>query len=210
MSMSWRPHIESALCLNLRKLFADGLLKMGQKTSGTLDWTVRGEPEPFASVGFAANLEESSGELTLFYTVKREGGSPAKQVQCRINLSSIPLHFGGQRWYMHCPLTHRRALKLYKFGWVDEFLCRTAFNIAPTYASQRCSGIDRTWEQRWTLRKRMGDSLSDLFGRPHRPRWMRHRTYLAYCARDRMLAAREGACERRKFGRPMKLGNRFR
>lgn len=210
MNRSWRPHIESGLRLSLSMLFADGLLKIGLRTSGSLNWTVKGEPEPFASVGFAADLEESSGELTLSYTVKREGGSQTKQVQCRINLSSIPLHFGGRRWYMHCPLTHRRAVKLYKFAWTDKFVCRTALNITPTYSIQRCSGLDRVIEQRWALRKRMGDSLSDLFGPPQRPRWMRHRTYRKYCARDRMLAAREEKCARRRFGKLPGLDNKFR
>jgi hypothetical protein len=83
-------------------------------------------------------------------------------------------------------------------------------NIVPTYAIQRCSGLDRAIEQRWALRRRMGDSLSDLFGPPHRPRLMRHRTYQAYCARDRMLAAREEAFARRKLGWPLELCNRFR
>jgi len=200
VSRTWRPHIESALCLNFRKLLADGLLKVGQKTSGTLDWSIKGEPWPFASAGFAADLEEYSGELTLNYTVKHEGNNQAKQVQCRINLSSIPLHFGGRRWYMHCPLTHRRAVKLYKFARTDKFVSRVALNIAPTYSIQRCSGLDRIIERRWALRERMGDDVSDLFGPPYRPRGMRHQVFDAYAARDRKLENEEEAIARRRFG----------
>jgi hypothetical protein len=53
------------------------------------------------------------------------------------------------------------------------------------------SGLDRVNAQRWALRRKLGDTFSDLFGEPMKPKWMRWRTFERYSARDAELAGRE-------------------
>lgn len=184
----WRPHIESALCLSVDDLFKRGGLRAGAMTSGGWHWSRDGEK--IAAVGYSGNLSDDSGELRLSYTWTPDG--KPQTVTCAIRLSSLPLHYGGRRWYMHCPYTGRRVLKLYKFGSIKQFCSRTAIRPLPTYASQRVSGSDRINAQRWALRRKMGDDFSDLFGEPYRPKGMRWRTFERYAARDAELAEREG------------------
>ena len=80
---------------------------------------------------------------------------------------------------------------LYKWEPVDLFCHRDAIRPRPTYAIQRVSGFDRVITQRWALRRKMGDTLSDLTGEPIKPKWMRWRTYERYAARDAELEAQD-------------------
>lgn len=180
----WRPHIESALCLSLPRLLKQRQLLPQCITSGSLHWR-DGWGDEVASVGFRADLSESSGTLTLGYRTNGQGE------QCVIRLSTIPNHYGGRNWFMHCPVTGRRARKLYKWNGLPHFRHWDAVRPRPTYASQRVGGHDRILSQRWALRRRMGDNLSDLFGEPCKPKWMRWRTFERYAARDAELEARE-------------------
>jgi hypothetical protein len=193
----WRPHIESALSLSVGSLFKAGALRAGATTSGSWHWSSDGKQ--VASIGYSATLGAESGELRLSYTWKRAG--KPQDVVCTIRLSSLPLNYGGRRWYMHCPYTRRRALKLYKFGAIEQFCCRNAIRPLPTYDSQRTSGASRIIDQRWALRRKMGDTFSDLFGEPYKPKGMRWRTFERYAARDAELAERENGYLRRFLGR---------
>lgn len=182
----WRPHIESALCLSLPRLLQTRSLRPGCSTSGVLEWK-RGGNEHVASIGYRAALGERDGTLSLDYAVN---GQPE---QCAIRLSTVTNNYGGVNWYMHCPVTGRRARKLYKWAGLASFLHREAIRSRPTYASQRDSGFDRVTRQRWELRQKMGDKWSDLFGEPFKPKGMRQRTFYRYRARDAALAERQNA-----------------
>jgi hypothetical protein len=181
----WRPHIESARCLCVNALLRQCSIRPGFTTSGSWRWSQNGET--VASVGYNARLGFDSGELRLSYTWTPDG--EPSDVICTIRLSSLPLQFGGRRWYMHCPYTDRRVLKLYKFGSIEKFCARTAVRPSPTYASQRVSGSDRINAQRWAIRRKIGDEYSDLFGEPYKPKRMRWRTFQRYADRDAELAA---------------------
>jgi hypothetical protein len=198
----WRPHIESALCLSVGSMFKCGALRAGTTTSGSWQWSRDGEK--FASIGYSARLSAESGELRLSYSWKPDG--KPQDVTCAIRLSSLPLQYGGRRWYMHCPHTQRRVLKLYKFGSIEQFCSRTAIRPLPTYASQRTSGSDRINAQRWAIRRKIGDTFSDLFGEPYKPKGMRWRTFERYAERDAELAEREGGYLLRLIGRLQRYG----
>lgn len=189
-SGGWHPHIESALCLTLSRLFEDGSVSAGCTRAGVLRWTNIRTREEVASVGYHAALGEDSGTLTLNYTHTNRDGE-REQVKCVIRLWTRPMRFGGKRWFMSCPYTAKPALKLYKFSGISKFCHRTAIRPLPTYASQRASGQNRIIEKRWGLRRRLGDDFSDLFGEPIKPKWMRWRTFERYRALDTMLAERE-------------------
>lgn len=198
----WRPHIESALCLSVGSMFKCGALRVDATTSGSWQWSRDGER--FASIGYSAILSAESGELRLSYTWTLDG--KPQDATCTIRLSSLPLQYGGRRWYMHCPYTGGRVLKLYKFGSIEQFCSRTAIRPLPTYASQRVSGSDRINAQRWAIRRKMGDPFSDLFGEPYKPKGMRWRTFERYARRDVELAERENGYLLRLIGRLQRYG----
>jgi len=183
----WRPHIESALVLNIGRLRKDGLLRSG---SGSLHWH-NSHGKEVASAGFRCALSGDSGALTLQYNYPDPDSGERKDVECFIPISSVPLNYGGRRWFMHCPYTGQRAVKLYKFSRIDKFCHRTSVRPLPTYESQRVSGASRIFDQRWRLRRRLGDTVSDLFSEPVKPKWMRWRTFEKYAACDAELEARE-------------------
>ena len=193
----WRPHIESALRLKLTDLFKHGALRAGCSTSGSWQWSCDGER--IASIGYAATLGEADGKLRLHYRCGK--GSDARDVECLVRLSSLPLNYGGRRWYMHCPLSGQRVQVLYKWHTIDKFCARESVRPRPTYASQRVSGSNRILEQRWAIRRKLGDNFSDLFSEPAKPKGMRWRTFERHCARDRELAKRENVYLLRLLGR---------
>jgi hypothetical protein len=196
----WRPHIESALRLDIGRLIECGALNDGARGG----WTWRdGYGEEIGNVGYATARNAEGGTLTLLYSQSDGETGERKDTECRIRLSSVPLNYGGRRWYMHCPYTGRRALKLYKFSGIEQFCHRTAIRPPPTYASQRLSGSDRVMAQRWALRRKLGDTFSDLFGEPMKPKRMRWATFERYAERDAELAARENVYFARLIGQMM-------
>ncbi len=189
----WRPHIESALNLDLRRMFELGALRVGSDTAGTWQWTRDGAA--VSSVGYHATLGEGSGSVTLTYS---SGDDAERQsIACTLRLVTLPRHYGGRIWYFVCPYTGKRARKLYKWARIDWFCHRAAIKPKPTYACQRVGGSDRITAQRWALRRKMGDDFSDLFGDPYKPKWMRWRTFERHAARDAELAERDSS----KFAR---------
>ncbi|MDR3388336.1 MAG: hypothetical protein P4L92_14905 [Rudaea sp.] len=168
-----RPHIESALCLNLSALFAHGGLKAGSAAPGGWEWERNGQN--VGAIRYFASLGKESGELHLNYQLT-QSGEPC-DVKYTIELSSRPLNFGGRYWYMHCPYNGRRARKLYKFPSIEKFCHRTSIYPLPTYASQRVSGENQVMSQRWAIRRKLGDNVSNLFGAPIKPSSMRQRTF---------------------------------
>ena len=102
---------------------------------------------------------------------------------------------------MHCRVTGQRVLVLHKWNSIDRFCARNAVRPRPTYASQRVSGSYRVMEQRWAIRRRLGDNFSDLFSEPAKPKGMRWRTFERHCARDAQLAAADIGYFARLLGR---------
>jgi hypothetical protein len=183
----WRPHIESALCLDLAALFSGGALRSGTSTAGCWTWTRTGEC--VASASYSAVLYEAWGTLTLNYaSLDRRGES--NNETCTIPFSSRPLPYGQRYWYMHCPCSGRRARKLYKFHGLPQFCHRTAVRPLPTYASQRVSGGHRIIEQRRLIWRKLGAEGGDLFFEPKKPKWMRWHTFEQHARRDAELAER--------------------
>ncbi|HLI17850.1 MAG TPA: hypothetical protein VKV22_06230 [Rhodanobacteraceae bacterium] len=184
----WHPHIESALCLDVRKMFRTRAIWPGCDKSGSWVWT-DSNGEQVSAIGYRATLGDASGTLTLDYT--QGTGEDRKAITCTIALESLPCHYGGRRWFARCPYTHRRAWKLYKWAAIEWFCCRDAITPKPTYASQRAGGLDRINSQRWALRRKLGDEYSTLFDEPVKPKWMRWRTFQRYLDRDARFEARE-------------------
>lgn len=186
-SGGWRPSIESALALDVGALLRG--VKPGQRVQSTLSWSRDGAD--FANIGAMVELRDTFGAAVLDYCATgRDGGSQG--VQCVIALESVPLPWGtGRRWFMVCPYTGRRARILRKFPGIDRFCHASAIRPRPTYRSQRDSGSERVMRQRWALRRKLGDKVTDLTCEPYKPKWTRWRTFNRIAARDAALAELE-------------------
>ena len=115
----WRWHdkqvtVEECLGLSITDLLRQQLLVPGAWTSGSLSWTRTGEAEPFATIGFEADVvDPAHAWMRLRYTAS---GNP---VDYRVRLTTTRPSFGGLRWWFLCPLARidgdppRRVAKLY-------------------------------------------------------------------------------------------------
>ena len=190
MSFSgWHPHIESALVLNLRDLLAKGAVGPNSLRGGAWAWRT-GDGEKVFQVQYRSELHEAWGVLDL----TDNAGT------YRIMLGSTPLHFGGRRWWLHCPLTNMRATKLYRYAAIGKFCHRNAIRPRPTYASQRVSGLDRIMDRRWAIRRKLRDP-GTLFDPLNKPKWMRWATFERYRIKDEYLDGLEGAAIIQRWGR---------
>ncbi len=185
----WRPHLESALCLDIADLLRAHAVGPNLHAAATLRFGTR------ASAGARIDTADAAGTLTLDYTAN---GTPET---CRIELVTVRCGFGGRRWLFVCPASGRRARKLYKWANIPLFRHRDAVRPRPTYASQRDGGADRIMRQRWAIRRKLRDDFTDLFDEPMKPKRMRWRTFERYAARDAELASREGVYWSRLPGR---------
>lgn len=95
-----------------------GYLRPNADVSGSYSWTCGGKPSGWISL--TASLPRRYIDLTYKY-----GDKP---VSYRVQLESIPKHFGGCEWYFICPATGKRCKKLY--GIDEHFLSRFAYPSA--------------------------------------------------------------------------------
>lgn len=185
----WHPHIESAQVLDLSTVL--GMTRPIHPNSlyfGSFTWR-NGYGEETYRVQYRADLNDTFGNLEL----SDKGGTYS------VSLGTTPLHFGGRRWWMHCPFTHKRATKLYRYECLGKFCHRTAIRPLPTYASQRVSGIDRIQSRRWALRRKLKDPCT-LVDPLNKPKWMRWRTFEHFRQLDEMLAEQEDTALLVRFG----------
>ena len=189
MSFSgWHPYLESALVLSLPRMQAQGVIAPASESWGGYSWR-DGHGSEIFRLRYHAQLYDHHGAL---YLTDDEG-------TYQIGLGTTTLNFGGQRWWMHCPITHRRALKLYRYAAIGKFCHRTAIRPLPTYASQRVSGLDRIMDRRWALRRKLKDG-GCLLDPLQKPKWMRWRTFERYTTQDEYLETLESNAVFRRWG----------
>lgn len=109
--------------ITIKGLKTLGFLRSNATVSGTYSWTLGGKPSGWINV--TANLSAQYVELDYSY-----GDKP---INYRVQLESIPKHFGGCDWYFICPATQMRCKTLYLLS--DMFLSRHAYPSA-MYSSQ--------------------------------------------------------------------------
>lgn len=185
----WRPWIESALVLGVSNLHSMNVLVPGFEQTGSLFWR-DGYGGEIYKVRYRSELHKTWGCLELTDTASTYS----------ISLVASHLHFGGLRWWLVCPLTQRRALKLYRYEAIGKFCHRTAIRPLPTYASQRVSGMERLQFRRWALRRKLNDPCT-LWDSLNKPKWMRWRTFERYRQLDESLAIQEDAAFLSRIGR---------
>ena len=142
-----RRLVESCTQLRIKDIVAAGL----HDSSGVLCLEKGPAGFDFSAIidGFGSHLD-----LTLF-----AGWGDVHQ---RIALSETPLHFGGSRYWLHCPRCGARGAVLYL---VKEFACRACHDLR--YTSQFESPRERMRRRLLKIRKLIGVDM--IIGHPLNP-----------------------------------------
>lgn len=140
--------------------------------SGTLRWSVNGHET--GSIGYSYNMGEPDyGWMELRFTWTPYGREPQPVTQ-RIALSCSRPNYGGQRWWLLCPVTNERVTKLHLPPGGGKFASREAWGLG--YKSQRVSRSDRTLQKLFKLQEKLGGELGWDQGLS-KPKGMWRRTY---------------------------------
>lgn len=168
-----RPVAEEALRIDFGWMLRQRMARLGECVTGTLRWTCRGEPS--GNVSYTCDMRDpDDANLELRFTVTRRSTGEAKDYVQRIALSHTQPHFGGKRWWMHCPVNGQRVGKLYVPAGGDTFASRNAWRIG--YRSQRVTPRDKPFEALFKLQRRLG--CTEGWEMPiYRPKGMHHRTF---------------------------------
>ncbi len=142
--------------LELAYLRRSGLLQPGVHHQ-TLHWSNRGKPT--GTIGLEAHIWPGQETyLRLYYTVNGE-----QKYDYRVQLEAVASNLpgtGGQRYYMRCPKTGRRATVLYHRTGTGIFAHRLAFPRYRLYYDSQLEnkrfrgmshfyGLDREWEAQY-------------------------------------------------------------
>ena len=188
-----RPTADASKRLDIAWMLRRGFAVDGRFTSGILRWS-RGD-RPAGSVSYTCNLSDpEAATLVLEYTFTDERTGEKRDYTQRIALSYTVPHYGGRRWWMHCPVNGARVAKLYMPPGAEAFASRKAWRLG--YHSQRIAGRDAAFERLFRLQRRLGGEQGWGYGIT-RPKGMHHRTFERYarqyrqideqCARQEML-----------------------
>lgn len=109
---------DEALQINISKLKQWDYLNPAQIKSGTLNWSINGNPA--GSISIHANTHSEQPYIELEYNFRNEPRN------YKVYLTSTPTNLKrGKIWYFICPLTKKRCRKLYSID--GYFLHRAAF-----------------------------------------------------------------------------------
>jgi hypothetical protein len=168
-----RPIAEESRRIDLAWMIRKGMAVPGGYRSGTLSWT-RGN-DPAGRIGYSCDMRDpDSAELVLQYTITDRENGETRDYKHRVRLSCTEPHFGGKRWWMHCPVNGARVGKLYMPPGAEAFASRTAWRLG--YKSQRVTQRDAVFERLFRLQRRLG--CTEGWEMPiRRPKGMHHRTF---------------------------------
>jgi hypothetical protein len=170
-----RPTVESGITLDIRSLTRGGLVA-GRSRSGSLQWTWPHNWQPICSVEYQVALSEDAGTLHLAnITCFDPFRKPVHMEEQTFRLTTTTPPYGGRRWWLLCPSTGRRVMKLHLPFGARTFASRQAYRLG--YAVQRESASDRARRRARKARQRIGGSPNLTEGLPGKPKWMRWATY---------------------------------
>lgn len=119
-------------------------------------------------VRFSANIGQECGSLTLECSFNNEVCETVESVE----IVSVANAWGGRHWFFECPVTGKRARKLYRWPGLG-FSHREASPVPPVYGCQQDSGLERTARAMDKIRKRLGG----VPGKIERPTGMPLKTF---------------------------------
>ena len=115
-----RKVVDDCLALDANKLAKMGIFREGSRSG--VKW----------KNGSSIGLDYADGTLTLHYALNGEHNDQT------VRVTAAPCHFGGKRYYMHCPCCTKRRYKLHLAN--DGFYCRECYRLP--YYSQQCGFLD--------------------------------------------------------------------
>jgi hypothetical protein len=113
------------------------MLKRGCMARREFVWSSDGEVMARATVTVDIDCLEPYPQITI--EGYRQGGA----IDCRLQLVSAPMRFGGERWYAVCPITGRRSTTLVLPAGRSRFASVQGWGVA--YGSQREAPIYRAY-----------------------------------------------------------------
>jgi hypothetical protein len=163
--------VESGLTLDLNRLIRQRDILPGMHISGSLRWNDAQSGEKIASIDCEASLvSQGHAWARLQYVADGE------LMDYRVQIEASPCQYGGVRWWWICPLSGRRAAKLYLPPDSNVFAARQIHRLA--YRSQRDAKIDRTHARQRRLYGKLGAEYDHHEQTPPaRPKGMHHKTY---------------------------------
>jgi hypothetical protein len=161
--MAW-PVVEDGLRLDVHRV-----VRAGKKHGGPFRWQWTGDGEVTGSISITVTFDSTTyGRLALRYN---SNGELFDQL---FQLEAEACRFGGQRWFALCPVTRRRASKLYSLGGAGFHARHRYGRVA--YRTQRApKPIDRVLMRRDRILVRKLKSDDPEF--VPKPKWMRWKTY---------------------------------
>lgn len=197
-----RPTADASKRLDIAWMLRRGLAVDGRFMSGSLSWS-RGD-NPAGSVGYKCDMSDpEAAKLVLHYIITNNRSGEAREYTLRIALSYTVPHYGGRRWWMHCPVTGARVAKLYMPPGADTFASRKVWRIG--YQSQRVSRNNAPFERLFKLQRRLGSEQGWGHGIT-RPKGMHRRTFERHCERFWEI---DEQCARIEMTSLAKLAGRF-
>ena len=169
-----RPTVENGKTIDLALLLRKGWMRDGhQGFRHQLIWSSRGEPNGNISYDYDMTDPEAASMTLRFSVTRHRTGEKTDHVQT-VRLSYTVPHYGGRRWWMHCPVTGARVGKLHVPANGDIFASRKAWGMG--YHSQRVAHGDRPFERLFALQKSL-DCQQGWQAYLFRPKGMWRRTF---------------------------------
>jgi hypothetical protein len=168
-----RPTADASRQLDIAGMLRSGDAEAGRRVTGVLSWSCGDQPAE--CVVYTCDLRDpDDATLVLQYTITDHDSSEVSDCTQRIRLSYTVPHYGGKRWWMHCPVNGARVGKLYMPQGAETFASGAVWRLG--YHSQRISAQDTAFERLFRLQRRLG--CTQGWGRGiTRPKGMHHRTF---------------------------------
>jgi hypothetical protein len=148
-----RPTADAAKRIDLAWMLRNKMAVPGSLVCGTISWTRRGEPS--GNIGCRCDMTDlENAFVELSFTVTKRWSGESRDYKQHVPLSYTVPHFGGRRWWMHCPVNGSRVGKLYLPSGGDIFASRTAWRLG--YHTQRITDHYRTVERLFAIQRKLG------------------------------------------------------
>ncbi len=141
---SWKGKkttVEECRDIDALRLYRDDLLAWDQLWSGSWQWSDAETGEVKSTVTLRIDTRDRDDPWMRISYRFTKGPAEGEEVGYRVRLTTTPLHFGGEYWWMRCPVKGcgRRVRKLYLPPKAVYFACRHCHDL--TYRS--CQESDK-------------------------------------------------------------------
>lgn len=138
-------NVEEMLALDIRVLRRLGVVRTGECTCDTVQWSIGGLSASSARLRVDLSDVERGGVMTI------TGDMPKGAINQRVAIEMVPSPFGGHRCYFICPISGQRCEVIYYAG--GRFGSREAQRLS--YAVQGMNDISRARRKAAKLRSRL-------------------------------------------------------